>query len=106
MRIKSSPILKIFRKKNMRIKSTLVSAIALVLAIVGFASAGYSQAKRPSSSIPRIEVQNYKIEATLTPDAHELKAAASITFKPLQPTDLVVLSAATIARPHAAVSAF
>ena len=72
-------------------KSTLVFGFALLLAFAGIsAMEGYSQAKKPSSSTPRIEVQNYKIEANLTPDAHEIKAAATITFKPVQATDFVV----------------
>ncbi len=74
----------------MRMKSTLISGVALLLVIGGFPAGGHSQTKRPSSSIPRIEVENYKIEANLTPDAHELKAAASITLKPQQATDFVV----------------
>jgi tetratricopeptide (TPR) repeat protein len=71
-------------------KGTLISGFGLMLVMAGFAPGGHSQAKRPSSSIPRIEVENYNIQANLTPDAHELKAAAAITFKPLQSTDFVV----------------
>jgi tetratricopeptide (TPR) repeat protein len=74
----------------MRKKSTLMAGIALFLAFVGFPQRGYSQTKKPSSSVPRIEVQNYKIEASLAPDAHELNATAAITFKPLQATDIIV----------------
>ncbi len=75
----------------MRMKSTLISGFALLLVIAGLAARGQSQTKKaPSFSIPRIEVENYNIEANLTPDAHELKAAAAITFIPLQATDFVV----------------
>ncbi len=72
-------------------KTTLVFGFALLLTFAGIsAMEGYSQAKKPSSSTPRIEVENYKIEANLAPDAHEIKAAATITFKPVQATDFVV----------------
>lgn len=74
----------------MRIKSTLVSGMALLLVIAGLIPAGFSQAKKSSSSRPRIEIQNYKIEASLIPDSHEIKASAAITFSPLQATDVVV----------------
>jgi tetratricopeptide (TPR) repeat protein len=74
---------------NMRNKSSLVSGLAILLAVVGASLPGHSQAKRTTSSVHRIDVQNYKIEATLTPDAHELKTLATITFKPIQATDSV-----------------
>jgi tetratricopeptide (TPR) repeat protein len=75
---------------NMRMRSILVSGFALLLAIAGASTATYSQAKKRSASAPRIEVQNYKIEASLVPDAHELKAVAIIVFKALEATNFVV----------------
>lgn len=69
-------------------KSTLIPGLALLVATAA-AQLGYSQARKADAS-PRIDVQNYKIEASLTPDAHELTAAAAVTFKPLQATDFVV----------------
>ena len=74
----------------MRMKSSLIPGLTLILAMAGMSAEGYSQTRKAASSIPRIEVQNYNIEASLTPDAHELKAAATVTFKALQPTDFVV----------------
>ena len=73
----------------MRIITILVSTF-LLLAMTGTTSRGYAQTKKSTSSRPRIDVQNYRIEADLTPDAHELQAAAVITFKPVQATDYVV----------------
>jgi aminopeptidase N len=75
---------------NMHMRSVLVSGFVLILAFLGAPSAGFSQANKRASSMPQIEVENYKIEATLTPDAHEIKASAAITFKALDATDFVV----------------
>jgi len=74
----------------MRMKSSLIPGLTLILTMAGISAEGYSQTKKAVSSIPRIEVQNYKIEANLVPDTHELKAAATVTFKALQSTDFVV----------------
>jgi aminopeptidase N len=74
----------------MHMRSRLVSGFVLTLALLGATSAAFSQAKKRASSPPRIEVENYQIEATLTPDAHEVKASAAITFKALDTTDFVV----------------
>ncbi|HYK89142.1 MAG TPA: tetratricopeptide repeat protein [Acidobacteriota bacterium] len=49
-----------------------------------------AQAKRASSSAPQIDVENYSVQATLTPDAHEIKAVATITFRPVEATDVVL----------------
>ena len=74
----------------MRIQSNLIRGFSLLMALAAATSSGYSQAKKASASGPRIDVQSYKIEANLVPDAHEISAAASITFKALQATDYVV----------------
>jgi len=74
---------------NMRVKTPLVSMV-LLLVMAGALPWGYSQTKKSASSRPRIDVQSCIIEANLTPDAHELVAAAVITFKPVQATDYVV----------------
>jgi aminopeptidase N len=39
---------------------------------------------------PAIEVRNYRVEATLIPDTHEIEAAATITFRTQESTDLIV----------------
>lgn len=49
-----------------------------------------AQAKRAASSLPQIGVENYFVQATLIPDSHEVKAAAAITFRPVEATDVVV----------------
>jgi tetratricopeptide (TPR) repeat protein len=74
---------------NMHYKCTLIPGLAILLAIAGASLPGHSQTKRTAASIHRIDVQNYRIEATLTPDAHELKTTTTVTFKPTQATDAV-----------------
>ena len=62
----------------------------LLLAFAGSGLQGYPQAKKTASSMPHIDVQDYKIEASLIPDAHEVKVASTIVFKPAQSTDFVI----------------
>jgi aminopeptidase N len=69
---------------------TAIRSITLWLILFGSVQATYSQTRNASSSAPRIDVENYIIEANLTPDAHEISAAATITFTPLESTDFVV----------------
>lgn len=57
--------------------------------LICIAPCAIPQTKR-SSSAPRIDVLNYRIEADLAPDAHSIKAAATIDFRVLESTDLVV----------------
>ncbi len=72
-------------------KTALIPRLVLCLVFAGIIPAVHSQARKTPSSAPQIEVQNYKIEADLTPDAHEIKAAAAITFTPFEATDYIVL---------------
>ncbi len=51
---------------------------------------GFAQARRPPSSVPRIDVEDYNLQVNLTPENHEFKAVATITFRPLEETDLVL----------------
>lgn len=74
---------------NMRNKSILV--FALILAFFGICLPAFSQAKKAASSMPRIDIQNYIIEAMLTPDSHEVKTVTTIAFKPVQATDHIAL---------------
>jgi tetratricopeptide (TPR) repeat protein len=74
----------------MRDKTMLISGLLLCLAPAALAFAASSQGRRPAAPIPKIDVQNYKIEAALTPDTHEVKAAVVITFTPLDPVDSAV----------------
>jgi aminopeptidase N len=71
-------------------KATLISRILFCLLLAVIAPAVYSQSRKSTSAAPRIEVENYKIAANLSPDAHEVQAAATITLKPLEQTDFVV----------------
>jgi aminopeptidase N len=48
------------------------------------------QTRRAPSSAPKIDVEYYFIQATLNPDAHEIKAVASITFHVIEDTDLAL----------------
>jgi hypothetical protein len=73
----------------MRMKTTLTPGFVLCLLFCGAASEVHSQAKKSSYSPPRIEVKNYKIAVDLAPDAHEIKAAATIEFKPLESTNSI-----------------
>ncbi len=74
----------------MHTKTTLIPGLLLCLVLACIPPLIYSQSRKASGSTPRIEVQNYKIEVSLTPDAHELKAAAVITFQPLESRDYVI----------------
>jgi Peptidase family M1 domain len=64
--------------------------VLLAVVLGGLAPGLYPQAKRAPGKMPQIDVENYAIQASLNPDAHEIKATAAITFKPLENTDLVV----------------
>jgi aminopeptidase N len=75
----------------MHTKNTLRAGLAVCLALAGIAPVAYSQQRRAPSVPPAIDIQNCKIEATLVPDNHELKAAATITFQPLESTDHIIL---------------
>jgi tetratricopeptide (TPR) repeat protein len=74
----------------MGVKNTLTFGLIACLVIAGAISAGYSQSKKSAASVSQIEMRNYKLEATLLPDSHQIKAAATITFMPLESTDHVV----------------
>jgi aminopeptidase N len=67
-----------------------IRRILIGLVLFGLCATAYSQARRAPSAQPRIDVINYDLKATLTPDSHELKAAAAITFQPLAATDVVI----------------
>ncbi len=49
-----------------------------------------AQARRASSQAPQINVENSSLQVSLTPDTHELKAVATITFRPIEATDVVI----------------
>jgi aminopeptidase N len=49
-----------------------------------------AQNGKAASNLPQIDVENYLLEATLTPDSHEFTASATITFQPLADTDAAV----------------
>ena len=64
------------------------AGLAVVLAVS--AAALGAQVRRPSSA-PRIDVESYSVEATLEPEVHEVKASATITFRPVEATQVVSL---------------
>ncbi len=71
-------------------KNTLIPLLVTSLALAVMSPAVYSKEKQAFAP-PLIDVQSYKISMTLIPDAHELKAAATISFTPLDATDHIVL---------------
>lgn len=62
---------------------------ALVMCVFSIAGL-HAQARRAPSSAPKIDIQHYLLQATLTPENHELKAVATITFRPMETTDVVI----------------
>ena len=74
----------------MSVKITLIHRIVLCLMLAGMVPTVFAQTKRSASAPPRIDILNYKIEVNLTPDAHELKAAATIDLKALEAAEFVV----------------
>jgi aminopeptidase N len=71
-------------------KTALISGLLLFLTIAAVCPNTFSQTSTKLSSAPKIDVLNYKIEAVLSPDSHELSAATAITFKPLEGMDLAI----------------
>jgi len=51
---------------------------------------GYSQARRNASAAPKIDVEDYAVQVTLDPASHELNAVATITFRAIEETDIVL----------------
>jgi aminopeptidase N len=73
----------------MSLKITLTRRFLLCLMLACAVCTIFPQERRPSSA-PRIDILSYKIEADLTPEAHELKAAATIDFRALESIDHIV----------------
>jgi aminopeptidase N len=71
-------------------KITLIPLLVISLTFAVTSTAIFSKEKQAFSP-PRIDIQSYKISMTLNPDAHELKAAATISFTPAEATDYIVL---------------
>jgi aminopeptidase N len=74
----------------MRMKTNLILRLIAYVVIIGVVSGGYAQSRKSAASVPRIEIRNYKIAATLMPESHQIKAAATLTFAPLESTNRVV----------------
>jgi hypothetical protein len=70
---------------------TLIHRIFWCVVLIGMVQFLCAQSRRGTSTPPRIEIQNCKIEASLTPDTHELKAAATVSFKTVGATDFILL---------------
>jgi aminopeptidase N len=66
-----------------------ICRLMLCLVLAGISSTSYPQAKK-APSLPRIDVLDYRIEATLVPDTHEITASATVVFTPGEPTDRAV----------------
>ena len=64
--------------------------VVLSFVLASLAPELFPQARRAAAKMPEIDVENYAIQATLNPDAHEVKATAAITFKPVEGTEIVV----------------
>src|SRR5688572_8182017 len=64
--------------------------VVLSFVLASLAPELFPQARRAAAKMPEIDVENYVIQATLNPDAHEVKATAAITFKPVEGTEIVV----------------
>jgi aminopeptidase N len=64
----------------------------LWLILAGSALPVFAQPRRGVPAAPKIDVENYLIQAALKPDAHEVKATAQITFKPLESTEVVLFN--------------
>ncbi len=74
----------------MHMKTILTSGFALCLVLAGISPPAYPQRSRASTAPPQIDVLNCNIEVNLIPDSHELKAAAVITFQPLESREFVI----------------
>src|SRR5687768_2400342 len=60
-----------------------------MLLFICLTASGFAQAKRGPRSAPKIDIEDYTIQATLKPESHELEALAAITFKVVETTDVV-----------------
>ena len=74
--------------------SRLLCSVALASAITAGRRAGQGQAQRP-----RIDVQNYAIDAQIDPNAQTIRATAKVRFTPLDDSIQSVLRAEQRAEP-------
>jgi len=72
-------------------RSAFILKLLLFLVAAVNVPPSFPQRGRDSYPRPLIDVEQYRIEATLLPDTHELEAAATIDFRSVEATDLVVL---------------
>ena len=72
-------------------KPIVIGRFAILLMMAAAVPTALSQTGSNLFPRPAIEVRNYRVEATLIPDTHEIEAAATITFRTQESTDLVVL---------------
>jgi tetratricopeptide (TPR) repeat protein len=71
-------------------KNTLTLGLIAGLVLAGAISVGYSQSRKSAVSGAQIEMRHYRLEATLKPDSHQIKSAATLTFMPHESADHVV----------------
>ncbi len=74
----------------MHTKTALTSGFLLLMTIAVICPMTFSQTSGILSSAPEIDVLDYKIEADLAPDSHELSAAATVAFEPLEDTEVAI----------------
>jgi len=72
------------------LKRMIRKCLVILGLAIGLTAALYPQTRRLGTAPPPIIVESNRIQLTLDPDAHELKAAAAVTFKPVESTDVVV----------------
>ena len=72
-------------------KFSLVPKLAIFIIASGIVPTSFAQTRNNPIPRPSIEIQQYRIEATLVPDTHEIEAATTIQFVPEDPTDHIVL---------------
>jgi aminopeptidase N len=72
------------------LKRTIRNCFVISGLAISLAAGLYPQTRRQGSASPPFIVENNHIQLTLDPDAHEMKAVASITFKAVENTDVVI----------------
>lgn len=66
-----------------------IKILLSALLFIYMTASGFAQAKRGPRSAPKIDIEDYAIQATLKPESHELEALVAITFKVVETTDVV-----------------
>lgn len=75
---------------RIRLRLFRAAFLAILLLALGAGAAGVNAQQSQSAGRTRFDVTNYRIEAQLQPAEHMLRAAAEVTFTPLDATRSVV----------------